>query len=131
MTRNIGPAAPFNTIGKGPNADHAPSIPPANMSMAASPGGRLQGQRRAVLRLNRAERELGSDGAALVHEFLILGITMEQVGLRRGLRTQRWKDYFARRACECLDRLALMYGFATANSRQNGPALKRSGCTTS
>lgn len=90
-----------------------------------------EGQRRAVLRLNRAERELGSDGAALVHEFLILGITMEQVGLRRGLRTQRWKDYFARRACECLDRLALMYGFATANSRQNGPALKRSGCTTS
>jgi Domain of unknown function (DUF6456) len=90
-----------------------------------------EGQRKAVLRLNRAERELGADGAALVHEVLILGITMEQVGLRRGLRTQRWKDYFARRICECLDRLTLMYGFATASSRQNGPALKRSGCTTS
>jgi hypothetical protein len=90
-----------------------------------------EGQRRAVLRLNRAERELGSDGAALVHEVLVLGMTMEQVGLRRGLRTQRWKDYFARRMCECLDRLALIYGFATASSRQNGPALKRNGCTTS
>jgi hypothetical protein len=90
-----------------------------------------EGQRRAVLRLNRAERELGADGAALIHEVLILGMTMEQVGLRRGLRTQRWKDYFARRMCECLDRLALMYGFATDSSRQNGPALKRSGCTTS
>ena len=33
--------------------------------------------------------------------------------LCRGLRTQRWKDYFSRRFCECLDRLALIYGFAT------------------
>ena len=69
-------------------------------------------QRKAVLRLNRAERELGADGSALVHEILILGMTMEQVGLRRGLRSQRWIDYFARRFRECLDRLALMYGFA-------------------
>ena len=72
-----------------------------------------EGQRQAVLRLNRAERELGADGAALVHEVLILGMTMEQVGERRGLRAQRWNDYFARRFRECLDRLALMYGFAT------------------
>jgi hypothetical protein len=70
-------------------------------------------QRKAVLRLNRAERELGADGSALVHEILILGVTMEQIGLRRGLRGQRWIDYFARRFRECLDRLALIYGFAT------------------
>jgi hypothetical protein len=70
-------------------------------------------QRKAVLRLNRAERELGADGSALVHEVLVLGLTMEQVGQRRGLRGQRWIDYFARRLRECLDRLALIYGFAT------------------
>jgi hypothetical protein len=70
-------------------------------------------QRKAVLRLNRAERELGADGSTLVHEVLILGMTMEQVGERRGLRSQRWNDYFARRFKECLDRLALIYGFAT------------------
>src|ERR1700738_3438347 len=69
-------------------------------------------QRKAVLRLNRAERELGADGAALVHEVLILGMTMEQIGQRRALRGQRWIDYFARRFRECLDRLALIYGFA-------------------
>jgi hypothetical protein len=74
-----------------------------------------EGQRKAVLRLNRAERELGTEGSALVHEVLIQGMTMEQVGQRRGLRTQRWKDYFARRFIECLDRLALIYGFSTAN----------------
>ena len=31
-------------------------------------------QRRAVLRLNRIERELGADGSALVHEVLVLGL---------------------------------------------------------
>src|SRR6202049_5406436 len=70
-------------------------------------------QRKAVLRLNRAERELGADGSALVHEVLLLGLSMEQVGQRRGLGGQRWIDYFARRFRECLDRLALIYGFAT------------------
>src|SRR6202171_1470023 len=74
-----------------------------------------EGQRKAVLRLNRAERELGADGSALVHDVLVQGMTMEQVGQRRGLRTQRWHDYFSRRLRECLDRLALLYGFATAN----------------
>ena len=73
-------------------------------------------QRRAVLRLNRVERELGADGIVLVHEVLVLGLTMEQICLRRGLRGQRWKDYFARRFQECLDRLALIYGFANAKA---------------
>jgi hypothetical protein len=80
-------------------------------------------QRKAVLRLNRAERELGADGSALVHEVLILGMTMEQVGQRRGLLGQRWIDYFARRFKECLDRLGLLYGFATAG-RQAGSAAR-------
>lgn len=74
-----------------------------------------EGQRQAALRLTRAEHELGADGSKLVHDVLILGMTMEQVGQRRGLCTQRWQDYFARRLKECLDRLALMYGFATSH----------------
>src|SRR5436190_21958971 len=65
-----------------------------------------EGQRKAVLRLNRAERELGADGSALVHDILVYGLTMEQVGQKRGLRTQRWKDYFSRRFCEFLERLS-------------------------
>ena len=72
-----------------------------------------EGQRKAVLRLNRIERELGADGSSLVHEVLILGMTMEQISGRRGLRGQRWLDYFAKRLRACLDRLALAYGFAT------------------
>jgi hypothetical protein len=76
-----------------------------------------EGPRKAVLRLNRAERELGADGSALVHDVLIHGMTMDQVGQRRSLTTQRWRDYFARKFAECLDRLALVYGFATADDR--------------
>jgi hypothetical protein len=76
-----------------------------------------EGQRKAVVRLNRAERQLGADGSALVHDVLVNGMTMEQVGQRRGLTSQRWRDYFARRFCECLDRLALIYGFATPSDR--------------
>ncbi|HVX76055.1 MAG TPA: DUF6456 domain-containing protein [Bradyrhizobium sp.] len=79
-----------------------------------------EGQRKAVLRLNRAERELGADGAVLVHEVLILGLTMEQISKRRGLSGQRWMDYLSRRFRECLDRLALVYGFATAKPRGIG-----------
>lgn len=72
-----------------------------------------ESQRQAVLRLNLVERELGADGAALVHDVLVLGLTMDQIGERRAVHTQRWNDYFARRFRECLDRLALIYGFAT------------------
>src|ERR1700716_4549855 len=60
-----------------------------------------EGQRKAVLRLNRAERELGADGSALVHDVLVHGMTMDQIGQR--LRTKRWHDYFSRRFRECLD----------------------------
>jgi hypothetical protein len=78
-----------------------------------------EGQRNAVLRLNRAERELGADGSALVHDVLIKGMTMPQVAERRDLHTQRWRDYFARRFQECLDRLALIYGFATQKGKEH------------
>ncbi|HEX2632857.1 MAG TPA: hypothetical protein VHM22_08615 [Bradyrhizobium sp.] len=72
-----------------------------------------EGQRKAVLRLNRVERELGADGSALVYDVLVQGMTMERVGQRRGRCAKRWNDYFSRRFRECLDRLALLYGFAT------------------
>ena len=80
-----------------------------------------ESQRQAVLRLNRIERELGTDGAALVHDVLVLGLTMDEIGQRRAVRTQRWTDYFSRRFRECLDRLALIYGFATEQgTRRSG-----------
>jgi hypothetical protein len=80
-----------------------------------------EGQRKAVLRLNRAEHDLGADGSALVHDVLVRGMTMEQIGERRCLQTQRWQDYFSRRFRECLDRLALLYGLATEKAPRKTP----------
>lgn len=84
-----------------------------------------EGQRKAVLRLNRMERELGADGSAIVHDVLVKGMTMEQVGQRRGLRSARWNDYFSRRLRECLDRLALAYGFATEKRPGDRATIRR------
>jgi hypothetical protein len=95
---------------RGPRA-----VDPTREYVDASPSREpiTERQRRAVLRLNRASRELGADGAVLVHEVLILGLTMEKIAERRGLSGQRWMDYLSKRFRECLDRLALIYGFAT------------------
>ena len=86
-------------------------------SKEAVDGGRMpepitEGQRKAVLRLNRAERELGADGAALTHAVLITGLSCASVATSRGLTGERWERYFAIRFRECLDRLAVLYGFA-------------------
>lgn len=82
-------------------------------------GGRMpepitEGQRKAVLRLNYAERQLGCDGSALVHEVLIGGKTMAQIGKKRGLQGERWEKYFGSRFQECLNCLAVVYGYATS-----------------
>lgn len=100
----------FETAERGPQA-----IDPSKEYVD---GGRLpepitEGQRKAVLRLNRCERELGADGSALCHDVLIHGRTLEKIGESRGLTSARWQNYFGRRFRECLDRLSLIYGFST------------------
>ena len=55
-------------------------------------------QRRAVLRLNRIERELGADGIMLVHEVLVQGLTMEQIGQRRDRKSTRLNSSHSRRS---------------------------------
>src|SRR6201984_2339997 len=72
---------------RGPRA-----VDPTREYVDASPSREpiTERQRRAVLRLNRGSRELGADGAVLVHEVLILGLTMEKIAERRGLSGQRW-----------------------------------------
>ncbi len=81
-------------------------------------GGKLpepitEGQQKAVKRLNRAERSLGADGSALAHAVLIRGETVSQIARARGLAGERWEKYFGMRFRECLNTLAVVYGFAT------------------
>jgi len=86
-------------------------------SKEAVDGGRIpepitEQQRKAVRRLNIANGRLGADGSALTHAILIGRQTCSQVAGARGLSGERWEKYFGMRFRECLDCLALVYGFA-------------------
>lgn len=70
-------------------------------------------QQAAVVRLARADLRLGVAGKSLIRGFLITGLTMEQLCQARGLLGMREKLYIGRRIRECLNDLAVIYGFAT------------------
>lgn len=100
----------FETAERGPRA-----IDP---SKEAVDGGRMpepitEEQRAAVNRLARAHAALGRDGSSIVHEVLVHRSTSAAMASRRGLSGERWERYFGMRFQECLDRLAVVYGFAT------------------
>jgi hypothetical protein len=69
-------------------------------------------QQKAVKRLNRAERELGQLGSALTHGVLIKGCTIWTFTAAQGRGTEAELKYYGKRFRECLDSLALVYGFA-------------------
>ena len=64
--------------------------------------------------------ELGDDGTALVDAVLLCGMSTKQVAEARGRTGQAWESYFARRLCEALNTLAIVFGFVT-KSTPNGP----------
>lgn len=99
----------FETAERGPRA-----IDP---SKEAVDGGLMpepitEAQRKAARRLARVYRALGQDGSALAHDVLVYGLTMARVAVRRGLSGERWEKYFGMRFQECLNCLAVVYGFA-------------------
>ena len=99
----------FETAERGPKA-----IDPTK---EAVDGGRFpepisEAQRKAVMRLNRAQRVLGADGSALIHDVLVSRKHIREVGESRGLSGERLEKYFGLRFRECLDTLARLYGFA-------------------
>lgn len=69
-------------------------------------------QRKAVKRLGEADRELGQHGAAITRSVLIHGMSIEQLGVSRGMTKEPEIKYLGRRFRECLDCLAVVYGFA-------------------
>lgn len=85
-------------------------------------GGQLaepitESQRKSAKRLNHALAELGADGASITHDVLVSGMTMAQVATRRGWKGKTWEEYFGRRFRECLDSLAVVYGYAQRRRR--------------
>jgi len=100
----------FETAERGPRA-----IDPGRQYVdgGRSPEPITEAQRKAVLRLNRVEHELGADGAALVHDILIHGRSLSTAAIARGARGERHDRYVGQRFRECLDCLARLYGLAT------------------
>ena len=86
-------------------------------SKEAVDGGQMpepitEAQRKAARQLGVVYRALGQDGAALTHDVLIHSKTRSQIASSRGLVGKRWEEYYGMRFRECLDCLALVYGFA-------------------
>ena len=99
----------FETAERGPRA-----IDP---SKEAVDGGRMpepitEGQRKAAKSLAEIYRAIGQSGSALAHDVLIHGRTMEQIGKSRAMTSEPELKYLGRRFRECLDDMAVIYGFA-------------------
>lgn len=56
--------------------------------------------------------KLGLDGSVIIHDVLVHNRTRRQVAESRGVSGKRWEEYFGMRFRECLDCLALVYGFS-------------------
>ncbi len=105
----------FETAERGPRA-----IDPAKevVDGGRAPEPITEAQRKAVLRLNRVTRELGTAGSVLVHDVLIQGLSLAAAAAARGVRNsrgasgERYDRYVGQRFRECLDCLARFYGFA-------------------
>ena len=67
---------------------------------------------RALGDLAKARGALGLEGGAIVHDVLGCHMTLAMASDRRGLTTQRERDYIGRRFRECLDTLAIAFGYA-------------------
>ncbi len=101
----------FETIEHGAKAVD-PSQPYVDCSLVAR--GVSDAYSKASVRLNRVHRELGQHGSALVHAVIIIGRSIDDVCKDRGLTSQRENDYIGRRFRECLECLAVCYGFAAS-----------------
>jgi hypothetical protein len=68
---------------------------------------------RALGDLAKARQALGLEGGALIHNVLGQHMTLGQCAEARGMSTDREKNYLGRRFRECLDTLAIEFGYAT------------------
>jgi hypothetical protein len=76
-----------------------------------------EAQRRAARKLATVYQQLGMNGSALVHDILVHSRTRAQVAASRGLSGRRWEEFFGIRFRECLDTMAVIYGFAQRENR--------------
>jgi hypothetical protein len=104
----------FETAERGPRA-----IDPSKEAVDGGlpPEPLTDGQIKAMDGLKRAYKALGQDGSAIAHDVLVHNKTRAQIAESRGLVGRRWEEYYGMRFRECLDCLALVYGFAMERGR--------------
>lgn len=69
-------------------------------------------QVRAFADLKRAMSALGLEGESLIKDFLGRGFTLRDIAVRRGVTGERARGYIGWRLRECLDTLAVEFGYA-------------------
>ena len=74
------------------------------------------GQLKAGKWLTKCYGALGRDGSVLMHDMLVHNRTTKQIAASRGMVGSAWEMYFARRLWECLDTLAVVFGFSNGTS---------------
>jgi hypothetical protein len=74
-------------------------------------------QVRAFADLKRAMSALGLEGESLIKDFLGRGWSLRDVAAQRGAASERARSYFGWRLRECLDTLAVEFGYAGGTTR--------------
>jgi hypothetical protein len=75
-------------------------------------GGITDAQSKALAALSRGNMALGMEGEAIVRDVLGSHLTLVQAAVKRGLTSDREVSYMGRRLRECLETLAVVYGYA-------------------
>jgi hypothetical protein len=74
--------------------------------------GITDAQSKALASLARAARALGMEGEAIMVDVLGSHLSLNAAAIKRGLTSELERKYLGRRFRECLETLALVYGYA-------------------
>ena len=74
-------------------------------------------QLKAGKALSRCYGALGRDGSILAHDMLIRSMTLRQIAISRGMPGREWERYLGQRIKEVLNCLAIVYGFASEETK--------------
>jgi hypothetical protein len=78
-------------------------------------------QMRAFADLKRAMTALGMEGESLIKDFLGRGLSLRDIAARRAVTGERARGYIGWRLRECLDTLAVEFGYAGRGSKSAEP----------
>ncbi len=99
------------------------SVRAIDTTKEAVDGGRFFGpdtdkQSKSLADLNASFRELGKEGSAIVRDILGARMSIKMAAASRGLTSKSEQEYIGRRFRECLETLAILWGYAPGKKRR-------------